>query len=274
VGAVAFGIRALRREDVTLVEGFPPDEWHFAFGPFLELHLGWPYFHPIVATANDHIVGVGNAIVNGDTAWLGNIVVPPPERGRGIGARLTTQLIEDCRERGAGTLVLIATEMGERVYRKLGFETTGLYRFYRGGSGASAPELRGIRPMAAGDRTTVLELDREASGERRGPLLSRFFDTGFVHQCTHDGSIDGCYLPDLGSGLVIAANDEAGIHLLRLKLQRDPGQVVVPDGNEVARHWLTSNGYAEALTAPRMCLGTEVAWRPDRVFSRGAGYCG
>jgi GNAT superfamily N-acetyltransferase len=266
--------RTLGREDIPLVEDVPPPEWHFPFGRFLELHLGSSYFHPIVGTAGGQIVGVGNAIVNETVAWLGNIIVPPAERGRGIGSRLTERLIEICKERGCGTLVLIATTMGEPVYRKLGFVATGLYRFYRGGSDASATDLRRIRRMRAEDHAAVLALDRVVSGEGRGPLLSRFLATGWVHEREDDGRVDGHYLPALGAGLVIAANDEAGISLLRLKLRHAPSLVVVPDGNEVAKKWLVSNGHSETLAAPRMCLGPEVAWQAHLVFSRGAGYCG
>jgi GNAT superfamily N-acetyltransferase len=266
--------RTLGREDIPLVEDFPPPEWHCPLGRFLELHLGSSYFHPIVGTAGGQIVGVGNAIVNETVAWLGNIIVPPAERGRGIGSRLTARLIEVGKERGCGTLVLIATTMGEPVYRKLGFVATGLYRFYRGGSEASATDPRCTRRMRAEDHAAVLALDRVVSGEGRGPLLSRFLATGWVHEREDDGRVDGHYLPDLGAGLVIAANDEAGISLLRLRLRHDPGLVVVPDGNEVAKKWLVSNGYEETLAAPRMCLGPEVAWHAHLVFSRGAGYCG
>ena len=271
---VALRFRPLGAEDIPLVEDFPPPEWHFPFGRFLELHLGSSYFHPIVGTAGGQIVGVGNAIVNETVAWLGNIIVPPAERGRGIGSRLTARLIELAKERGCGTLVLIATTMGEPVYRKLGFVATGLYRFYRGGSDAPAPDPRHIRRMRAEDHAAVLALDRVVSGEGRAPLLSRFLATGWVHEQEAGGRVDGYYLPDLGSGLVIAANDDAGMSLLRLRLRHAPSLVVVPDENEVARKWLVSNGYSETLAAPRMCLGPEVVWKANHVFSRGAGYCG
>ncbi len=289
----AVELRALRREEIGQVEGFPPPEWSFAFAPFLERHLGASYFEAVVAESDERIVGVGNAIINGRVpeprdlgagtstrgqnrvAWLGNIIVPPSERGRGIGSRITQRLIDLGRERGATTLLLIATDLGVPVYRKLGFETSSLYRFYRGERvEGPAPRMPRVRRLRSDDRGAVLELDARISGEDRAAFLSGFLEGGWVCEGEQSGSVDGFYLPALGAGLVVAASEESGLELLRLRVQGAPASVVAPDGNSAAQRWLLSHGYKETATAPRMHLGPEVDWRPDRIFSRGAGYCG
>jgi hypothetical protein len=48
----------------------------------------------------------------------------------------------------------------------------------------------------------------------------------------------------------------------------------VPEANPAALHHLLENGFVETAQAPRMVLGREADWRPERVYSRGGGYCG
>ena len=86
--------------------------------------------------------------------------------------------------------------------------------------------------------------------------------------------VRGFYLPDLGGGLVIALDAEAGVALLDYKLSQGTATVVIPSANAVARDLLVQRGFSEYASAPRMVLGPEVAWKAELVFSRGAGYCG
>lgn len=59
------------------------------------------------------------------TAALFNLGVDPAVRGRGIGTALTLAAMQAAQEAGALGIGLNATPDGERVYRKLGFRTTG-----------------------------------------------------------------------------------------------------------------------------------------------------
>ncbi len=267
-------IRELRANEIPLLRNFAPPEWNTALSAIFGAHFGLPYFHPIVAELDDVVVGCANGLQNGNTGWLGNIIVRPECRGQGIGRALTEELAEFFKEKRLEHQVLIATSMGEPVYRKLGFEIVSQYIFYaRQEAPASAEAAPGVRALRPEDEEAVYALDRSVTGEIRKPFLSRFLGDAWVHVATAD-SVDGYYMPGVGTGLVIASNDTAGLALMRHKLNMGASTSVVPDANKVAAELLRSNGFSETGRAPRMALGPDVDWKPKRVYCRGSGYCG
>lgn len=61
-------------------------------------------------------------------------------RGRGIGRALTTAAIDAGRAAGLTQAVLMASEMGAPVYRRLGFRDVGVVRFLRWPGGHRADQ--------------------------------------------------------------------------------------------------------------------------------------
>lgn len=57
----------------------------------------------------------------GRCAFLMNVYTAPEYRRQGVAARVVRACIEDARARGAGSLLLESTQMGEPLYRSLGF---------------------------------------------------------------------------------------------------------------------------------------------------------
>lgn len=76
----------------------------------------------VVATLDGAPVGCGSLWLTGATAGLYNIATVVPARGRGVGHAVTAALMAIGRERGCRESVLVASELGEPVYRRLGFE--------------------------------------------------------------------------------------------------------------------------------------------------------
>lgn len=73
---------------------------------------------------------VGHSVLNLTTGRLGvagiyNVGVIPPARNRGIGAAITLAACRFAQTLGCRHAVLNATGMGERVYRRIGFESLG-----------------------------------------------------------------------------------------------------------------------------------------------------
>ncbi len=267
-------IRAIRAEEIPLLESFAPADWNSDLPEEFAFHEGHPYFHPLVAEVDGRVVGCAQGVLNGDAGWLGNIIVLPSFRGRGVGTALTQALMDWFRSRGCAHQILIATALGEPVYRRLGFRVVSRYLFLvrKGPGGGEEPP--GIRRLSASDAPRVLALDRAIAGEDRKTFLGRFLAGGWGHVDSGSGSVDGFFLPDLGQGVVLAENDRAGLALLRLKLCLGCTKVVIPEGNGASREFLLRAGFRETGRAPRMALGEDVAWQPRRVYSRGAGYCG
>ena len=268
-------IRQLASAELPLLKDFPPPDWRTDLPALFGRHFGQQYFYPVVAELDGALVGCANGLLNGNAGWLGNIIVLPSAREHGIGTALTRHLVDFFHANRVAAQLLIATPMGEPVYRKLGFETVASYLFFSKPDAASASiSDSSVRPMISADVEAVFALDSNITAEARHPLLARCSDGGWVH-VSPSGDLDGYHLPGIGNGLVIASNDDAGLALMRHKLSMGARASVVPEANQVAADFLRSQGFVEALSAPRMALGgTDVNWQPGHVYCRGSGWCG
>ncbi|MBI5084715.1 MAG: GNAT family N-acetyltransferase [Acidobacteria bacterium] len=253
-------LRDLELSEIPMLAGFAPEEWRVALDSVMLDHFGRDYFVARVAVEQGRIVAVGQGIATGGTGWAGNIIVHPEARRRGLGSRITQDLMDLLRARGCGWLLLVATELGEPVYSRLGFRRSSEYVFLRMPR-MPLTEAADVRRLKAGDADAVFQLDAYATGEARGALLAPHLAAGY-------------FLPTLGAGPVVAANAPAGLALLGFKHALYPGNAVVPEGNLPALRFLLERGAEETARAPRMTLGGEPPWRPECVFARGAGYCG
>lgn len=266
-------IRAPITPELSLLNDFAPPDWSTDLSVIFSFHFDQPYFYPIVAELDGKVVGCADGLLQGVVGWLGNIIVLPEFRSRGIGSALTAHLVEFFHSQGYKHQILIATKLGEPVYRKLGFEVASYYIFLKR-EGKPTPEaVADIRPLESRDTDFIFALDRAVTGETRQPFLSRFMAGGWVH-VSPSGLVDGFYLPDLANGPVLAANDTAGLALLRFKLGQNTQTIVIPEANRTALDFLLSSGFVETNRAPRMVLGEDASWHPERVYSRGSGFCG
>ncbi len=262
-------ITELRDTDAPLLKNFAPEDWHLDLQALLAFHRGHDYYYPIVARADGAIAGFANGIRHGTVGWLGNIIVPPDFRRQGIGTALTDHLIDYFKSKGCTTQLLIASAMGERIYERAGFKTTGTYQFYKvelSGKGLAETRIGPIGPIGP-----INSLDQRATGEARPAFLQRFLSTALAFA---DPNPRGFYLPDYGNGLVSASDPEAGIAMLQRKLNDGKKTVVVPSANITAAEFLVNEGFRKFREVPRMVLGNEVAWHPEMIFSRGTGYAG
>ena len=72
-------------------------------------------------TTDNKIVGLGNSIIFKNTAWLAHIIVGTDYRNRGVGFQIVDRLLTELRDKSIDSVLLIATEPGEPVYKKAGF---------------------------------------------------------------------------------------------------------------------------------------------------------
>lgn len=263
----------MKSSDIPQLRDIAPPEWNTDLSAVFAFHFGQPYFYPIAAEEDEQVVGCANGLFQGSTGWLGNVIVLPGYRRRGIGYALTCHLVNEFAQRGANRQILIATNLGRPVYERLGFRTVSQYVYFERDNPLPHEIIPGIRPFTPADAQAVFALDSAVSGEMRAPFLSRYMQDAQVY-ASAAGSIEGFYLPALVNGLVIASNEAAGLSLLRLKHQQAGRISGVPEQNEAAITYLRSQGFFETSQVPRMCLGDDDAWQPQCVFSRGSGFCG
>jgi ribosomal protein S18 acetylase RimI-like enzyme len=89
-----------------------------------------PYLVAVLArdaTTGDAL-GSGLLVLSHGIGGLYLIATVPEARRRGIGAAVTRALSDHAFAAGARFVTLQASGMGEAIYRRLGFETTTLYR--------------------------------------------------------------------------------------------------------------------------------------------------
>ena len=271
-------IRQLLESEIPQLQNFAPQDWNLDIPRLFSFHFGHPYFYPMAAEVDGKIAGCGICMIHGSVSWLGTIIVLPDYRRHGIGKEITKHLLDYCRNKGCTSHLLIAGEMGEPLYRSLGFEIHSTYVFYKRESIIPTQRIFNVREIKQEDILSIKKIDKEVTGEDRIQFIERFLSTGWIYaagtRIDVKGSITGFYLPDLGGGLIIARNAEAGLELMKSRFNRGKTTAVVPEANTIAREFLTSEGFREFRTSPRMILGNPVHWQPAMMFNRATGYCG
>jgi predicted N-acetyltransferase YhbS len=267
---------------------------------FARARLGGEVF---VADLDGELVGVAASAHFGASGWVGGVAVTPEHRRAGLGGALTEAVVAHLRDRRAGTVQLLATELGRPVYERLGFAAETEYRTLtgppapagpgfaarpqgappdpveaagavgvragavRGGAGDGGPV--GVRAGRPGDRAAVLALDRQATGEDRRRLLGALWRAGGL-VAGGAGAPRGFHLasPWRSGGATIATDPEAGLALLEAVRRGGAEElsVSVPAGNRTGLLALEAAGFQERSVTTRMRLGPPLPWRPEAVF--------
>ncbi|MBN1322928.1 MAG: GNAT family N-acetyltransferase [Methanotrichaceae archaeon] len=106
---------------LTAAFGFPPTVGHSWF----EMHEavgfigGWRHY---LALLDGQPVGASSLFAGKKMALVANVAVLSKARRKGIGTALTVAALRDARSLGQDQAAIFSSEMGEGVYRRLGFE--------------------------------------------------------------------------------------------------------------------------------------------------------
>jgi GNAT superfamily N-acetyltransferase len=264
--------RKLKKEELGKVTSIRPDGWP-DYTDFIQFYLDNDQFcMPVAGISGEELPAFGNYNLFNKVAWLSHILVRKEYRNKGLGFKVTEYLMKMLKESGCQTIMLLATDMGESVYRKLGFEEVCRYRLYKGEIQTSGM-AGNIRKILEGDLEALIELDKEIYGEDRSILISKFYQGGFV-SLDNENKINGYYLKNLWEGPVVARNSEDGLNLLRLRTtERD--MLFLPE--------TAINGIAALKTlgfvpldkyVTRMYHGKNPDWKPEMIYGRVAGAFG
>ena len=266
-------IRKLKESDILGLNNLPPADWTFDYESFLNNYGKDDFFHAFVMICNERIIGTGNVLLKGKIGWLANIIIVDDYRGKGLGFEMTKFLVEFLSEKGAETQLLIATDLGEKVYQKIGFKKISDYLRFESQVDFDYTQTNAIRPLKPSDLENTYKLDQEVNDENRQHIIDKYYKTGLGY-FTENKELLGFYLPDFSRGLVLAWNKEVGIELLKLKHSKKGKRTMVPIENIDAINFFKSNGFKEGNKCSRMILGKENNWNPEFIYSYGSGYCG
>jgi predicted N-acetyltransferase YhbS len=254
-----------------------------------------------VAEIDGRVAGVAMSIAFGRTAWLGNVVVSPACRRRGLGHALTERALHHALEE-ADTVLLLALGDAQRIYTRLGFVADGLYGTWtRQGQPAvaagSVPPLAAEpaaaetapaaatqpAPAASGragetteDRAAAelcLPLDVAATGEDRRAYLEYFMPVmriAYADRSAGQERVAVGYSARLpwGTGGIIAEDPQVAAGLVGDLLLAFPGTYLeFPDANEAGCRLAAGLGLARVKENLRMRFGPPVAgFRPQCIY--------
>ncbi len=128
-------------------------------------------------------IPVGSALIlplGPHLAWISMVLVTATHRRLGLGTALLARCLETCLQTGL-LGALDATELGEPVYRPLGFrDVFALRRWRLGRAIAAEPGGVGVSIMrvTAVDLAAIAAFDRQANGVERAPLLAHLATRG------------------------------------------------------------------------------------------------
>jgi predicted N-acetyltransferase YhbS len=264
---------------MTVIRCFQPDDVDFALRQ--KRREGWVASREqfkiylehdpdgcFVAMAGDQPVGMVTTACFGPSGWIGNLIVEPRCRGRGIGRALMEHGLDHLRGRGATTVRLEGDPPGIPLYRKLGFvDEYESCRFRLPGSNVR-PTLEdpAAETMSTGDLDEMAALDASIVGANRRRFLELKMSCAELAVVRRrNGKIVASLLAsptDRGFAAISAA---AGLPVL----------IGLPALNTDALDLLAEMGFEKGTSSLRMCLGPPIdVGDPTRVFAISSGAVG
>jgi len=113
------------------------------------------------------------------SGWIGNLIVPPEYRGKGIGERLFSKALDALRSADVEAYWLTASQSGRKLYEKYGFRSIDtIFRWVGNGQ-----EQHAADDQQSNNNSSILSMvdtDSAAWGDRRDSLLEATAGRGRV----------------------------------------------------------------------------------------------
>ena len=177
-------IEALTSNDLELLHELQPPDWN-PLALVFDFYLRADFCFPIKYTERGAIAGIGATIIHKHTAWLEHIIVHNEHRNKGIGGIVTKALIDQANKSGIQTVLLLATSLGEPVYKKHGFIKEMDYLFFKTDQDISFNNSYTISSFEEKFIFELLQLDKDVSGED----LAWFWRGWFLHNWQLDQAV-------------------------------------------------------------------------------------
>lgn len=276
-------IRSLNRDDVEFALAQTAREGWDATAELFEVCLAHDSDGCFIAEDDGRPVAMVTTTRYRRTAWIGNLIVPPEHRRKGIGQRLMTHAMAHLSSRGVRTIRLEADPPGMNIYRRLGFvdEFESLRFQLSAGTGA---RQTGAKRITEHDLPAVAAFDAEHFGDRRDRLLELLFQQAGAAYCFREsGQVRGhAFMVSSRLGIRVgpwvAADLRAAETLLKWILADWASTTIVlgvPAPNRTAVDLLESAGFHRTPSCLRMVYGNRVdAGHPENIFATANGALG
>ncbi len=147
------------------------EKWGYIRADFFRLK-GFEPDGCFIARDGARRLGMVTTTSYGNFAFIGMLIVPERERGRGIGEKLLRHGLDYLKRKGVETIELDGVFRAVSLYRKCGFRDKYLsLRFYRPGERKNI-EIKGGDKFSAED---ILLIDKSSTGLDRTRMLNKYF---------------------------------------------------------------------------------------------------
>ena len=276
-------IRRFTADDIPFaLEQTSREGWFTCAGAF-ESYLDHDPEGSFIGWIDGERAGMVGTIRYASSAWIGNLIVPPRLRSRGVGRRLMEHGLHHLQAAGVRTIRLDGDPPGLALYRSLGFvDECESLRFRR--KGRESSPVSGIEPLAPAQIKELLAFDAKRFGDDRARLLEMLYLRGKMALVAwRDGAVCGYVFTeetDLGLRIApcVATDVETANRLLQAVLNDSGSQTVtlgILEANRPGRKLLDSLGFRPMPSCRRMVLGEHVAEGvPACIFAIGGGAIG
>jgi GNAT superfamily N-acetyltransferase len=227
------------------------------------------YYEPkgcFIASLNGVDLGIVNSYLYGKVGFIGNLIVNPEIRGKGVGAELMKQAIKRLTLAGAETIRLDGVQKAITLYERLGFK--GEYWSLRYSGIAVKAPFKGVEPIVVEDLKQIMKLDSRFCGFDRDQKLTRVLKD-FPHLCykvSKNGEIRGFIMARLGTSNVrvgpwicdpkFGELAEYLLNALASKVEGSKIWVGIPEFNRLSVNIIESKMFDQMPSSLRMCYGS------------------
>ena len=233
-----------------------------------------------IAMQDDKELGMVATVNYGEIAWIGNLVVLPETRGKGVGAKLMQHAMDYLVSTGTKAIRLDGVPLAIPLYHRLGFKDE--YRSLRYTGYAKKHPDTICQPMRNEDLDKVAALDLSVFKAPRRPILEYFYGLypELCYTAWENNRLLGYIMAKQGKDNVkigpwIAEPDHSAEaeQLLYSVMNQRIGEklwVGVPEANKNSVNILERNGFTASPSSLRMCYGdSSVVEKVESVYGLG-----
>lgn len=280
------GLRDATPNDLSAIAGLRESVGWDVAGWALRAVIDQPYARCLVAVdGGGSVVGVGSGIVYGPLGFVGNMIVAPAHRRRGVGAAILDAVARYLEAQGCLRLELNATDEGRPLYERHGFRSLGTSataRIPRATRLAPRPDVQ-VRPATHDDLDAVAAYDRPRFGGDRRVLLELLIrapgTTTVIAEVGNRIVGYGCVrMEESRIGPMVAEAPEIAAALLHEGFALMPEardiRLNLPPNNRPGAAWLEGLGVAAEPWDGRMGRGPTIPRREETLYGMVLGALG